>query len=208
MHELLEKTTEAVCRYLLQVLPKISDNWWENMVFPSLNPKQRERIQSSSKSLTSLDLASLLRILDSNWYQFSSRLEYDSEHRHYLKEMQTIRNRWAHKGSHAISEDDIYRDLDTIQRFLVMINSDQELIDEIMKRKQKFRQSGRTGLKTEDEDVGRESSCEFVVGKIVRLKSDPEMMGAIVSIQPGDPEDRLSVYGKSGMQTYYESQLV
>lgn len=207
MHELLEKTTEAACSYLLQVLPEISDNWWEDLVLPSLNPKQRDRMQTSAKSLSSLDLASLLRILDQNWYQLSSRLEYDSEHRHYLKEMQTIRNRWAHKSSEAISEDDIYRDLDTVQRFLVMVNSNQPLIDEIMKRKQQLRQSGGADRQTEKEDIGKEANYEFAVGKIVRLKSNPDLEGAIVSIQTGDPENRISVFGKGGLQSYYESQL-
>ncbi|MCB5268358.1 MAG: helicase, partial [Candidatus Cloacimonetes bacterium] len=207
MHDILEQTTEATCCYLLQVLPEISDNWWEGLVLPSLNPKQRERMEASDKSLTSLDLASLLRILDQNWYQLSSRLEYDSEHRHYLKEMQTIRNRWAHKGSESISEDDIYRDLDTLQRFLVMVKSNQSLIDEIMERKQQLRQSGDAARKTEEEARGTDSTYEFAVGKIVRLKSDPDMEGAIVSIQPGDPENRMSVFGKGGLQSYYESQL-
>ncbi|HCM14540.1 MAG TPA: helicase, partial [Candidatus Cloacimonas sp.] len=55
--------------------------------------------------------------------------------------------------------------------------------------------------------MGTESTYEFAVGKIVRLKSDPDMEGAVVSIQPGDPENRLSVFGKGGLQSYYESQL-
>jgi len=207
MHEFLEKTTEATCGYLQQVLPEISDNWWEVLVLTSLNPKQRERMDASAKSLTSLDLASLLRIMDQNWYPLSSRLKYDSEHRHYLKEMQTIRNRWAHKSSEAISEDDVYRDLDTLQRFLVMVNSNQLLIDEIMKKKQQLRQSGDAARKTEEEARGTDSTYEFAVGKIVRLKSDPDMEGAVVSIQPGDPENRMSVFGKGGLQSYYESQL-
>lgn len=207
MHKLLEQTTEATCSYLLQVLPEISDNWWDDLVLTSLNPKQRERMESSARSLTSLDLASLLRIMDQNWYPLSSQLKHDSEHRHYLKEMQTIRNRWAHKGSEAISEDDVYRDLDTLQRFLVMVNSHQSLIDEIMKKKQQLRQSGNAARKTEEEAMGTESTYEFAVGKIVRLKSDPDMEGAVVSIQPGDPENRLSVFGKGGLQSYYESQL-
>ena len=83
--------------------------------------------------------------------------------------MQTIRNRWAHKGSEAISEDDVYRDLDTLQRFLVMVNSNQSLIDEIMKKKQQLRQSGNAAKKTEEEAMGTESTYEFAVGMIVGL---------------------------------------
>ncbi|EFK08811.1 conserved hypothetical protein [delta proteobacterium NaphS2] len=50
-------------------------------------------------SLASLDLAALLRVLDRNRYQISSKLDLTSEARHFVKEMQTVRNRWAHAGS-------------------------------------------------------------------------------------------------------------
>jgi len=207
MHDLLEKTTIAVCEYLMQGLPEVSETWWEDLVTPSLNPRQKDRIQAGGKSLSSLDLASLLRILDQNWYQLSSRFEYEPEHRHYLKEMQTIRNRWAHKNSETMRDDDVYRDLDTLQRFLKMIKAGQPLIEEILKRKQQIRQSGDATITKEEENMGESNTGEFSLGKIVRLKSDPDVKGAIVSIQPGEPESRLSIYGKDGLQSYYESQI-
>jgi hypothetical protein len=66
MHELLEKTTEATCRYLRQVQPDVSDNWWQDLVLSSLNPNQCYRVHASDGSLHSINLASLLRVFDQN----------------------------------------------------------------------------------------------------------------------------------------------
>ncbi|MDZ7581738.1 MAG: Swt1 family HEPN domain-containing protein [Deltaproteobacteria bacterium] len=75
-----------------------------------------------------LDLAGLLHVLDQNWYQISSSLDLTSEARHFVKEMQTVRNRWAHADTEGFPADDIYRDLDTLQRFAVVIEADHKLI--------------------------------------------------------------------------------
>ena len=48
---------------------------------------------------------------------------------------------------------------------------------------------------------------EFSQGQIVFLKSDPDMRGAVVSVLPGGPEDRVRVFVNGNVQTYYASQL-
>lgn len=55
--------------------------------------------------------------------------------------------------------------------------------------------------------MNKDTTKDFAVGKIVCLKSNPDVKGAIVSIQSGVPEGKLLVYGKDGLQSYYESQL-
>ena len=83
----------------------------------------------------SLDLAALIRVLDQNWYQISTKLNLTSESRHFVKEMQTIRNRWAHSGTDGFPVDDVYRDLDTLQRFAAVIDVDEKFIKEIQAAK-------------------------------------------------------------------------
>ena len=48
---------------------------------------------------------------------------------------------------------------------------------------------------------------EFAPGQIVFLKSDPELKGAVVAVLPGEPENRVRVFAKGNVQTYYASQL-
>ena len=48
---------------------------------------------------------------------------------------------------------------------------------------------------------------EFSPGQIVFLQSNPELKGAVVSVLPGGPEDRVRVFVNGNIQTYYASQL-
>ena len=76
-------------------------------------------------SLEGLDLASLIRVLDQNWYLISKDKNLLPEARNYIKEMQTVRNRWAHASIAELSDEDVYRDIDTIQRFALILEAPQ-----------------------------------------------------------------------------------
>lgn len=135
MHEsiggVLGETTKQLTLFLGKILPSILENWWKIAVLNSLSPKQQERLrQRNITSLASLDLAALLQVLDQNWYQISTKLGLPSEVRHFIKEMQTVRNRWAHAGSEGFPVKDVYRDLDTLQRFALIIEA-KDLSDKI-----------------------------------------------------------------------------
>ncbi len=49
---------------------------------------------------------------------------------------------------------------------------------------------------------------KFKQGQLVALKSDNNITGAIVLVIEGHPETRYQVFTTTGLQTYYESQLV
>ena len=83
--------------FLDRILPPLFNNWWNQAVVNALSFQQKSRLeQRNITSLRGLDLAGLLRVLDQNWYQISNSLNLASEARHFVKEMQTVRNRWAH----------------------------------------------------------------------------------------------------------------
>lgn len=117
---LLHTTSQVLASWLGRTLPTIDpDGWWRSSVLQKLSSSQTRRIQEKGlTTLDELDLAALLRVLDANWHSLSQAFPLDMEQRHYAKEMSTIRNRWAHLGaSKEIDEDDVYRDVDTLQRF-------------------------------------------------------------------------------------------
>lgn len=92
--DLLARITPELCTYLGQILPKTGHNWWQERVFGRLTPSQQRFIEKKGiVSLEELDLAALLRILDQNWQLVSDIEDLGHEHRNYIKEMQTIRNR-------------------------------------------------------------------------------------------------------------------
>ncbi|MDY0151077.1 MAG: helicase-related protein [Candidatus Cloacimonas sp.] len=206
MNITLNLATVEIMTFLEVKLPTLSDNWWEDMVLAVLNPRQKEiLLRSKEKSLTCLDLAALLRIFDQNWSRISAHKGYESEQRHYLKEMQSIRNRWAHKSSNPSRADDIYRDLDTTQRFLKMIDADIKLIEDIQLKKHEI----INGSSQEHQNSSTDETAPkgFQLGQIVRLKSYTDKHYAVVSILSSEPENRIDVFGEGGAQSFYESQL-
>ena len=48
---------------------------------------------------------------------------------------------------------------------------------------------------------------EFSPGRLVFLKSNPSVKGAVVDVLPGHPENRVKVFMDGNVQTYYASQL-
>jgi len=143
INKYLDQAVSVLIRYLNNVLPKISCNWWRKNVLDKFNDDQIEIKtikRNNIDSLDGLDLATLLKIFDLNWNEISQINNFLKNDRNILKETQTVRNDWAHKPNSGYSLDDIYRDFDTIQRFLGLINADHEIIGELQRIKRDIRQ--------------------------------------------------------------------
>lgn len=210
----LEDIAIQLAGFLQKVLPPLFDDWWNKAVVNSLSFQQKRHLeQRHVTSLNGLDLAALLRILDQNWYQISNSLDFTTEARHFVKEMQTVRNRWAHAEVGGLPVDDIYRDLDTIQRFATVINADNSLIQELRAAKANLLRSEHPTKNTKDSVTLPESmeegdrKIEFAPGQIVLLRSNASSRGAILSILPSEPENRYNVFIDGSVQVFYASQL-
>lgn len=200
--------------FLERVLPSLFEDWWNKAVIITLSFQQKRRVeQDHITSLSGLDLAGLLRVLDQNWYQISNSLNLTSEDRHFVKEMQTIRNHWAHMDTNGFPVDDIYRDLDTIQRFAIVIGADDALIQDVRKTKVSLLASVTEPQPTSDTDSAsdllerKNDAAEFELGQIVFAKSNPSSRGAVVAVVAGKPENRFKVFMDGTTQTFYASQL-
>lgn len=213
MTMLLSQAAKQLVPFLEKVLPSISDKWWEQCVLNALSFQQRRRIEQQKViSLVSLDLAALLRVLDQNWYQISAKLELPSETRHFVKEMQTVRNRWAHAGTEDLPIEDTYRDMDTLQRLATVIGADANLIQQVRNAKKHLlvENNAVAPNKIEQPNATPELEshvCEFAPGQIVCLKSNPAITGAVVSVCAGKPENRCLVFVAGEIHTYYSSQI-
>ncbi|MHB9068758.1 MAG: DEAD/DEAH box helicase [Sedimentisphaerales bacterium] len=214
--KLLSKVAGHLAAFLEKVLPSIFDDWWNKAVINALSFQQKRRIeQYNITNLNGFDLAGLLRVLDQNWYQISSRLDLTSEARHFVKEMQTVRNRWAHATTEGFPPEDIYRDLDTLQRFLVVIGANDKLIQELRNTKSDLLTKESQSLPKDDaspppttQDKNISDAAEFEMGQVVFVKSNPAARGAVISILPSKPENRFKVFLDGQTQTFYASQLL
>ena len=210
----LTKVTRRLVDFLEQTLPQLFDDWWSKGVVSTLSFQQKRRLeQRNITSLSSLDLAGLLRVLDQNWYQISNTLNLPSETRHFVKEMQTVRNRWAHTDTEGFSIDDIYRDLDTLQRFAVVIGASEELIQDLRETKTALltAESSSPFSKKADKADGfpkqKKDVAELEPGQIVFIKSNPSIRGAVVAVHSSKPESRFQVFVDGTIQIFYASQL-
>lgn len=208
---LLKETATDLCRYLNNLLPTLSTDWWTELVVRVLSFQQQRAVeQRKIASLSGLDLAALLRIVDQNWYAIAEVKNPPAEARHYVKEMKSVRDRWAHASVDNFSKDDVYRDLDTIQRFAIIIDAKDALVDEIRKLKAEVMVPSPPPIAPQAAAPIAQAAAAaagFEIGQIVTPKSNSSLRGAIISIIPGQPEKRYSVFQDGTVVTYYESQL-
>jgi hypothetical protein len=130
MNDLIQLATRELAQFLSAQLPALSEDWWNKHVVDRLSFQQQRMVQEVGlKSLQQLDFAALLRVFDHNWYELSNKLNLPREGRTWVKEMQTVRNKWAHLSAQAMPASEIYRDADTLGRLLGMLGAGQASIE-------------------------------------------------------------------------------
>ena len=210
---LLRTITLLLAQWLEDKIANINDDWWKLCVLPSLSYQQQQRVSISNiTTLSQFDLAAILRIIDKNWFQLASQCLLDNETRSYLKELQLIRNRWAHTSCEEISADDIYRDVDTIIRLAKKLNLDSQYIADAVAVKKTLQPieiiTKVVEKQVEVPPLALEShNSKFALGTVVALKSNPTTIGAIVQIFEQKPENRYGVLLNNKICSYYKSQL-
>ena len=91
MHQLSEKMSE----WLGDRLPKLTNDWWRDLVYNNLSPLQRDQVDLKNiTELKGLDLAALLRVFDRNWFVITSSWFVNNKERKKIKDMMGVRNSW------------------------------------------------------------------------------------------------------------------
>ena len=206
MNNLLEQAASALCGALEEVLPPLSETWWETCVTSKLSFQQCQRVkQRGIFRLDQLDLAALLRLVDQNWYELADSHNWPYEGRNFVKEMQTVRNRWAHVEVTAPPREDIYRDLDTLHRFLALVCPEAELTERVAAEKKQI--LTEQPVHPQLPQLSKSTSGHFSPGDVVRLRADPEKSGVVTYAHPVGRETRYQVYIDGNDGSFYESQL-
>lgn len=220
MHNELRLATSDLSRFLHRELSTFSDDWWQIHVLDKLS-FQQQRIVAERRhtSLHQLDIAALLRIFDQNWFELSDKLSLPREARNWIKELQTIRNKWAHLSAEDTPPNEVYRDADTLWRLLCLIDADQKNILTVEKLRDSalLAMSGRPFVAVApapDSDVENVSSLPdekarqlFKAGDLVALRSDATVKLPILEVIPDGAEVRYRVFHNGTKATFYESQL-
>jgi len=205
MPGLLSRATRTLCQELQTLLPTLEQDWWQRCVAGRLSFQKQQHVEHRGiKELDQLDLAALLRVVDQNWYELARSQNWPVEGRNFVKEMQTVRNRWAHAQVVAPSKDDIYLDLDTLQRFLNMVTPDAAVLSKVQAAKDAL-MSNPAPPATATPSVPQTT---YSPGDIVRLRADRAKSGAVIAAIPGERETNYQVFIDSNTATFYESQLM
>ncbi|WP_341864153.1 Swt1 family HEPN domain-containing protein [Gymnodinialimonas sp. 57CJ19] len=219
MNNELRIAASDLANFLQEELPNLSDEWWKKHVVDRLS-FQQQRIVDEEKisSLRELDLAALLRVLDQNWYDLSNNLAFPREARNWVKELQTVRNKWAHLAAEGAPASEVYRDADTLGRFLALIDAERSSIEAVQVVKdsalevmanQKAAESAPvdTSANKIPEKPALGPTHLFNVGDVVTLRSDKNVQLPVLEVITGGPEVRYCVFQDGAKATYYESQL-
>jgi ATP-dependent helicase HepA len=231
MRDILHLATVELGRFLNDKLPEVSADWWQKHVVDRLSFQQQRTVQERGfKMLQQLDLAALLRVLDQNWYELSNTLNLPREGRSWVKELQTVRNKWAHLSVEAMPASEVYRDADTLGRLLVMLGAEQASLDAVESTKDAAiaaMAKRAEGSAEASSDGPNETSADgvlpnsgmpegapqappmsfFKVGDLVALRSNSNVVVPVIEVLSGGAECRYRVFQNNAKATYYESQL-
>ena len=233
MNNLLRTFTDELGNLLNAWLPQLSADWWKRYVLDVLTYQQQARVkQTRIVDLSGLDLAALLRVLDQNWFELSQRYNWPKEAKNWLKEAQTIRNRWAHAPSGDADPHDAYRDADTIDRLAkILVIGDAAQTQITLYKQQQLTRISPLPAPTPSLSSAVAPLVETLLapvptvaaipppaaiinqdgyfpGQLVRLKSNRDKIFPILSVLPNSGvERRYQVFADNKPTNYYESQL-
>jgi len=208
--DVLNEVSANLRAYLNKALPEIRSDWWNALVVAQLTEQQLRNLRNRKvDSLAGLDLASLLRVFNFNFDDIAQRADMSRDLRTWLREMQGIRNRYAHATEDLSSVDDQWRDLDTIQRFSGAIGATPALLDRVAKLKTGLLQTGLspTPQSPPPPAAAPKPSSEFAPGDEVVLRSDSAKGGYVVQVIQSTPENRYVAIIDGKKLTCYASQL-
>ena len=129
MQDLIRIATRELAAFLSTHLPALDPQWWTTHVEEQLTHRQHQWVRERGLTrLDQLDLAALLRIVDRNWYELSQTANLPREGRDWVRELQNVRNKWAHASTEQETFEDTFRDADTLARCLRMLSAEAESI--------------------------------------------------------------------------------
>jgi superfamily II DNA or RNA helicase len=214
MHQLIRLTTSDLQSWLAQKLPVFGADWWQKHVVDRLSFQQQRMVtEKRLQSLTDLDFAALLRVLDQNWHELTLQYNMPREARNWIKEMQSVRNKWSHLAAQDLPPSERYRDADTLERMLDIIDGSPSTRQAV----NIFKQEALTALAPKESPAppkpsdsmppsAETSPVLFSVGELVCLRSNTSEVFPVLEVLSG-AQRRYRVFVGGAKQVFYESQL-
>lgn len=115
MNTFMLRLAERMSSWMGLRLPRITDKWWDELVYNNLSTLQRDLVDSKNiTELSGLDLAALLRVFDRNWFVIKDEWFMNPKYRQQIRDMMKIRNDWAHLSTEELSKEKVVADVGVI----------------------------------------------------------------------------------------------
>jgi len=210
INEYMFQLRKKMSAWLGDKLPLITEKWWDELVISNLTVLQREQVTANNiKDTRGLDLASLLRVFDRNWFIITSKFFINNRERVNVHKMQEVRNTWAHVIPGNINKTQIISDVETIINLMQTFGAsmketrdmegflfDVEGVREIKKQEIKHESYENNTLESIPDDI-------IKIGSLVVMVSDPIAMGAVVAIKG----NQYSVLINGKVHSFYKEQI-
>lgn len=214
INEYLHQATGLLVAWLDGKLRRVSDDWWNECVLDRLSYRQREiAIEKGFKELSDFDLVAVLRIADKNWYDMRSFAYLPTSERECIRDMQSVRNNWAHCAGTLPGKDAIINDIEVLSKFFEQMEAPQadiNQLEEFKKNVQNENIAAMTPVEKIEEDLiieGEISDSEIKEKDTVYLVGDPKTRGMVFSVQNIGTTTKYEVFVDGGLRTFYTGQI-
>ncbi len=217
VNSFLHEAAVSLVGWLNDLLPRVTKDWWDDCVLPSLSYTQREMAVSRGfTKLADFDLAALLRITNKSWYDMRTVAYLPTKEREVVREMMSVRNNWAHCSAELPGKDTILHDLNTIAAFIGQFGGSQAICREIGEfisyieqpdSVPTFPQKEETGAIQEAEQKDKNVPGEIRENSLVYLVGSPETKGIVVSMKNLGTITQYEVFVNNALQRYFTGQI-
>ena len=208
----LHSATQELCKWLYKMLPRITDDWWNQCVIMNLSYSQRLIAEEKGfAKLEDLDLAALLRVADKSWYDMREFAYLPTKDRECLRAMTKVRNNWAHSSGTLPDKDVIVNDLTATLNFfenVIVTNIYSQDINECIKTIEGMDFSLTKPAPTPvDQPVSRDLSDEIHEKDQVIIVGEPDKRGMVFAISEVGGIKKYDVFVDGNIKPYYDGQI-
>ena len=215
INKFLNKVVEDLSAWLMLYLPKTGENWWHECVIENLTFNTKSDVQNRAiNTLYELDLSSLIRIANKNWYVITEQTILTSHYKDSLKNVLSVRNNWAHIN-YLPGKDSIINDLTFLYNFFQLyafnydiLNEIRDFTDSIKISNLDYTQSNYVNESVKEETKDHNTEKEITEKAMVYLVSDPTTKGMVFSVSEMNGTKKYDVFLNGELRTFYEGQIV
>ena len=216
INEYLHSATKELCVWLEKMLPRVTEDWWNECVMSNLSYAQQELARENGyDKLKQFDLAALLRITNKSWYDMRTFAYLPTSERDCVRSMMKVRNNWAHCAGTLPDKDVVLQDLTVILDFFETVIVTNKYSEDIRNFTSEIESADFSAVYAESEEPARavqKAPATVITGDIqekdrVYLTGDPDTKGMVFSVTEVNGVKKYDVFVDGDIKTFYEGQI-